>query len=419
MFSLPFNFNLSELSWGQEISLPTTRRLKYTPHFIGGKYPCRSVAYIPHMIFKEYFNYNLNRSFTALDPFMGSGTTAIEANRFTSKIYGIEIDPYAKLIATVSTLKYTKNELDKISFIVQEIIQNWNSFNPKNEHQPSLRNIKYWFYQRQFNDLLRLKTAIFELTKDNKKINSFMLVVFAEIIRSCSKAERQSLKPYISKKYPKVPNEVLPSFENAVNKYVSSIKRTSEYKSNGIIWLQGDATNFRVKKPIDIIVTSPPYINALDYTRCIKIESSWVGLMDDIILNEIKMGQVGEAKRARFVKVNKIIYDIINEPLEEIREKDPNRFRTISAYFQDVLNNLRCAYDSLGDNGEYHLIVGNSIIRGIYIPTHEIIAQLAQILGFNWDKYFKYPIKDHRTSIPRNGHGGKIAYEHVIKLVKK
>jgi DNA modification methylase len=419
MFDLPINLNLSELSWGEEISLPTTRKLRYTPHFIGGKYPCRSVAYIPHLIFKEYSKANLNKSFTVLDPFMGSGTTAIEANRYTSKIYGIEIDPYAKLIATVSNLKYTEDELAHIKFILHEIIQNWDSFNPKSVHQPILRNIQYWFNQRQFDDLLKLKTAIFELTKNNKKINSFMLVVFAEIIRSCSKAERQSLKPYISKKYPKVPNEVLPSFEKAINKYLISIKRTSEYKANSIIWLEGDATNFRVKNPIDIIVTSPPYINALDYTRCIKLESSWAGLMDDSILNEIKSGQVGEAKRVKFVKVDKIICDFINEPLEKIRENDHHRFNTISAYFQDIFSNLRCAYDSLADNGEYHLIIGNSLIRGIYIETHEIIAQLAQKLGFKWDNYFKYPIKDHRTSIPRNGNGGKIAFEHVIKLVKK
>lgn len=323
------------------------------------------------------------------------------------------------MIATVSNLKYTEDELAHIKFILREIIYNWDSFNPKNEHRPNLKNIRYWFNERQFDDLLKLKTMIFELTKNNKKINSFVLVVFAEIIRSCSKAERQSLKPYISKKYPKVPTEVLPSFENAINKYLMSIRKTSEYKADSIIWLEGDATNFHVKKPIDIIITSPPYINALDYTRCIKLESSWVGLMDDSILSEIKSGQVGEAKRAKFVKVDEIVYDLINEPLEKIKEKDYHRFNTISAYFQDIYSNLHCAYDSLADNGEYHLIIGNSLIRGIYIATHEIIAQLAQKIGFKWDKYYKYPIKDHRTSIPRNGHGGKIAFEHVIKLVKQ
>ena len=34
---------------------------------------------------------------------------------------------------------------------------------------------------------------------------------------------------------------------------------------------------------IDLAITSPPYINALDYTRCVKIE----GAMCDCIDNEI------------------------------------------------------------------------------------------------------------------------------------
>jgi hypothetical protein len=64
------------------------------------------------------------------------------------------------------------------------------------------------------------------------------------------------------------------------------------------------------------------------------------------------------------------------------------------------------------------MIIGNSTIRGEYLPTHQIIAEIAKSVGFSWYHYFKYPIKDHRTSIPRNGEGGKIEYEHVIRLLK-
>lgn len=409
----------NELQWGEEISLPSTRILQSTPHVIGGKYPCRSVAYIPRMIFQEYSDANPSKTFTAFDPFMGSGTTAIEANKFTSKIYGLEIDPYARLIANVSNLKYSKVELSTIESTVNLIIKKWNSFRPKKSLDPTLKNIHYWFNELEYSDLLRLKTAIFELSDGNFKMKDFLLVTFAEIIRGCSKAERQSLKPYISTRFPKEPQRVLPSFKKAVKKYISSVSNSAKNMSNGIIWLKGDATNFTIHKPLDIAVTSPPYINALDYTRCIKLESSWIGLMDDASLVLSRNGQVGEASRTNFIETTKTISRITDAYLRKIRTIDLRRFQTVRTYFQDISSNLRCVYKALSHGGEYHIIIGNSTIRGTYIPTHQIIAEIAEDLGFSWNSYFKYPIKDHRTSIPRNGKGGKIAYEHVIKLVKK
>lgn len=409
----------SELQWGAEIALPNTRSLQSTPHIIGGKYPCRSVAYIPRMIFKKYASEHTNKNFKVIDPFMGSGTTAIEANEYTSEIYGLEVDPYARLIATVSNLKYTKSEIQQIELFYNTVLNTWETIKPKKSLQPLLANIRYWFNENEYTDLLKLKTAIFDLTSGNEKIMNFLLAVFAEIIRACSKAERQSLKPYISKRFPKEPKPVLPTFAKALEKYVLSVSDSLCNLSDGIVWLEGDATNFKTRSQINIAVTSPPYINALDYTRCIKLESCWLGLMDDAYLSYIKSQQIGEASRIKSVNIDTNTFIVTTPYLKDIREIDFRRFQTVQAYFQDISSNLKSMYSALVNGGEYHMIIGNSAIRGFYIPTHQIIAEIAQDLGFSWDGYFKYPIRDHRTSIPRNGNGGKIAYEHVIKLVKR
>ena len=64
------------------------------------------------------------------------------------------------------------------------------------------------------------------------------------------------------------------------------------------------------------------------------------------------------------------------------------------------------------------MIIGDNIIKGIYIPTHEIIRQLAILVGFESFGYYYYTIRDHRTSIPRNNVNRKIEKEHVIMLRK-
>ena len=87
-------------------------------------------------------------------------------------------------------------------------------------------------------------------------------------------------------------------------------------------------------------------------------------------------------------------------------------------YFNDIRNNLLCVKATLKKGGEYHMIIGDNVIKKVEISTHRLIAEIAKDIGFEWFGYYKYVIKDHRTSIPRMDNGGKIKYEYVIMLRK-
>ena len=63
--------------------------------------------------------------------------------------------------------------------------------------------------------------------------------------------------------------------------------------------------------------------------------------------------------------------------------------------------------------------IGDNTIKGIPVPTHAIIAELTKSIGFEWFGYYKYKIKDHRTSIPRANKAQKIEYEYVLMLKKR
>jgi len=135
-------------------------------------------------------------------------------------------------------------------------------------------------------------------------------------------------------------------------------------------------------------------------------------------LADVRAGQLGEAARSKHVEISSEVEKIVRPYIHEIEGADKSRFKTSLTYFQDMTENLRQVYGALVQGGEYHVIIGNSTIRGVDIPTHNVLAELAKYVGFTWQNYIKYPIKDHRTSIPRNGQGGKIEHEHVLTLVK-
>ena len=404
-----------EFEWEEELQFPSSRRLSESPHVIGGRYPCRSVAYVPRMIIASALETGSAK--TVLDPFMGSGTTAIEASKHFSKIYGLEIDPYARLIASVSTRRYSQSETIELERVALAIIKDVSTCKAETKFSPKLKNIHYWFDDDQFEDLLKIKTSILKTCRNDFE-RDFFLAALGDIIRQCSKAERQSLKPYISSKYGKVTKPALPTFKKAVSKYIVALSNSFSNPSEGIIWLEGDATKFEAKTKIDLAITSPPYINAMDYTRCIKLESAWIGTGTDEILSEVRAGQLGETARRKFVTVTEEVHNVCSSALHEINKVDKIRFATAMSYFQDIRDNLSSVYDALNDGGQYHMIIGNSTIRGTKVATHHLTGELGEKIGFRWDGYFKYRIKDHRTSIPRNGNGGKIEYEHVITLTK-
>lgn len=350
---------------------------------------------------------------------MGSGTTAVEAQLAARPVFGVELDPYARLVSDVRVRRYSASKIADIGKTFRDISAAMYTQTVDENLVPKLENIRYWFDEGQFEDLLRLKSAIHERTEEATLERDFFNLVLADLIRPCSKAERQTLKPYISKKYIKVPAEVLPTFHKTFTAYFGSINEFEDVAPNDrtgrIDWIGTDARNFETSDvSIDLAITSPPYINALDYVRCIKLESSWVGTGTDESLNLLKKSHLGENISDQFEEPEAL--ESHSDQLTRIGVVDKRRLKIVRSYFSDMAANLRSVHRAMKHGGMYYLIVGDSVIRGVPVETHKWIAEIAESQGYRWSSYFKYRIKDHRTSIPRQGNGGKIDYEHVIGL---
>jgi hypothetical protein len=315
---------------------------------------------------------------------------------------------------------YNESEISRLKESYGRIVSRWKRYKANRELEPKLKNITYWFSEENYYKLLKLKNAIYSLVENQDDLD-FFRVVLADIIRPCSKSERQTLKPYISKKYPKLPADVHDSF---VKSFIAHEKALLQYSqvvgvnSSSIKWLGNDGTKINSKNNfIDVAITSPPYINALDYVRCIKLESSWVDCGDDDIFTELRTGHLGEWARLHMPKAPEVV-NLIRHIVDRISEVDEKRAMVVSSYFTDMQNNLKSVFGVLRTGGRYHIIIGDSEIRNVRVETHKIIGEIAENVGFKWVGYYKYQIKDHRTSIPRNGRGGKIKFEHVVTLEK-
>jgi DNA modification methylase len=401
-------FDPKALSWGEELKFPSSRTLSEYGNRVYNRYPARSIFIVPRTILSFYKDKGLN----ILDPFMGSGTTAVETVISGNNPYGVEIDPLARMVSEVSSTIYSAKEFAEIQKVYENVSHNWNTF--KQGKLPNLKGIERWFHEEDLIELLQLKNAIDTLVP--KKYYKFFLTVYADCIKPVSLMERQSLKPYISKRYEKITKSVNDSFVYSFESQCEALfsMSTLSEKAQPITWLGHDATNFKVEpESIDIAITSPPYINAYDYTRCTKVENSMCGFIDNDGASKLRKLQVGHESR-RNQDINESVYRHFSKYFDLISVVDPNRAKTCLGYFNDMRKNLKCVYKALKDNGEYYMIIGDNSIRKIEVPTHEIIANIANDLGFKWIGYFKYEIKDQRTSIPRNNKPKKMRFEHVL-----
>ena len=180
---------ISSLDW--ELAEADTRYLTHGIHPYSAKY----IPQIPNYLISRLSK----KDDLILDPFLGSGTTLVEANLLGRNVIGIDINPLACLISKVKTTKLSEQELEKIEdaceLIKSDILSHRGQttlFTAKKKQNIKLLNsnqelehyIESWFQQSVIDELIVIKNCIDE--NDNDSVRNFLLVGFSSILRSVS-----------------------------------------------------------------------------------------------------------------------------------------------------------------------------------------------------------------------------------------
>lgn len=400
--------------------IPDKARIVSSTNRLFNKYPTRFISAVPRF---AIMNYSIPRD-TVLDPFCGSGTTAIEALLLQRNALSADIDPFARLLIKVKTTIYTKEDIQIINDIVEKI--RISSPQPIEQYQlPEIPNIEKWFCEASICGLSNIKQIVDENTTNNEVVKNYFYVVIAGIIRKVSNADEVSPKPYISTRYPKTPAEVLPLFLKVESLYRDAIIEFSDkVKLNGctsLILDSNDARSINYTGSVDLAVTSPPYINAYDYVRSLRFEDLWLGLISEDELRNNRKTYIGTESSSAFY--DEYVYATQSESLiplvEKIRKIDHKRAEIVNTYFEDMALNICSIGKCLKSGGRYVIVVGDSKIRNQDIPTAKILCEISEKNGFLFDLSFKYIIRDRYLHLPRGNRGGIIKYDEILILKKR
>lgn len=400
--------------------IPDKTKIVASTNRLFNKYPTRYISAVPRFAIKRYSK----PGDYVIDPFCGSGTSAIEALLLGRNAVSVDIDPFARLLIKVKTTVYASSDIIELAKIVDTIRSL--SPDPNAEYpRPQMQNLEKWFTDDAILKLGFLRYQIDILAKDNESVHDYLYVVLAAIIRKASNADNVSPKPYISTRYPKTPEDALDLFFKTEALYRPAITEFSQIVGplnvTSSILETNDARDISSEHQMDLAVTSPPYINAYDYVRSLKFEDMWLGLADEQQLRENRKSYVGTETSNSFYE--EYVYASLSETLvaivKKIEEVDKKRAGVVMTYFEDMSKNMIAIRDALKPGGHYVIVVGDSNIRGQEIPTAKILSEIAEQNGYAFDLSFKYVIRDRYLHLPRGNRGGIIKYDEILCLRKQ
>jgi len=380
------------------------------------KYPAKFIPQIPRWGIKKF----TQPGDIVLDPFCGCGTTLVESLLLGRNAYGLEISPLAKLITKVKITKINPISLEKEHSGLVNKIKNgeWKPLYWEPLLEP---NLLKWFRPKTIKGLSIIKKNIEEI-KD-KNIKDFYIIVFSSIIRRVSNAEDQSQKVYISSRFPKKYIDPIDLFLRVAEREKDNLIQFSRLVSdkNFVKIINTDALNIDLKdNSVDFAITSTPYINAIDYIKVQKLEYIWLNRFKSEDLKRIEINQMGSEKiMANIWKQNlKTGIKSVDKIADKIKGRSKKHSHIFSKFYIDLEKNLKEVYRVLKRNKRYCIVIGNNVIKGVFIPNDVLIKDTGEKVGFKFENIFSYVIKNRLLRIPRQGRGGDINIDNVIVLRK-
>jgi len=381
------------------------------------KYPAKFFPELPRWLIQKFSK----PGDILIDPFMGSGTTNVEAMLLGRHSVGIDVDPFAKFLTKVKTTKLNIDELGESTEVLLNSLIKYDPKKIKGKDIPVFPYRENWFNKEILNELAYIKKMIIS-SKFSENIKDFQLICLSSIIRSVSNADNNCTRTVVRKKLNK---QIYPSM--ALTKFAETLLlnsyRMTEYSTIADTDISveipdgNDARNIKYPKDyFDFALTSPPYANAVDYPRTHQLEMYWLGLASGS-LAPMKKEHIGtESVSSEHYKfLNKIGIDEADLVISNIFNKDPRRSFIVYKYLIDMEANLKEVYRILKNNGKYVIVIGNNKIRGYNLESWKYLMKISESVGFKINNYFGSEIIKHFIKVPRDE---RINTDWIIVLEK-
>lgn len=390
----------------------------------------KCIPEIPEWFINKYSRRGID--YKILDPFAGSGTTIIEALKNNNTVFWADNNPLSRLICRCKSViiepEVLSDQLDDMTPLF--------SIDSEVNVEIVFANRDLWFQKPVQEALTIIKSLIKEI--NNEDVQNAFLLAFSITVRKMSEMEdsmilaaRRSNNREIIQYSRK---DVYDNFVFNMNRVIEAYDEWKKIikKPHSFDLETNDARVITKNNYFDAIVTSPPYINAMDYIWATKFELHWLDMVEDdkerlaisdkeIGTERIKAKEYKELAVSEDERLNRILSDIyFGKKYKATKGQNEMRSRVVYRYFNDMDTHFKSAYNALKTGGKYCFIIGDvSTICGVEIPVANMLRDIAEKNGFRESFRFNLLLKNRRLNIPRASFAGTIKHDTVIVLEKE
>lgn len=296
------------LNW-RERDLPERERTKHVHrlHPYLGKF----IPQLVEVFLRKYFRPGQ----VVLDPFVGSGTTLVQANELGINAIGYDVSAFNVLLASAKTKRY---DLKTVRWEILDILDQTRQATQSNARQLSLWDVNrqqeatvpdngylhQWFAPTALRELVTYRDLI-----QNYENRDILKVILSRSARSARLTTHFDLdfpkspqtEPYWCYKHSRVCEPTTTAYQFLKRYSVDTIRRLEEFaarRTNATVAVYHEDSRTADIPPVDGVITSPPYVGLIDYHEQHRYAYELLGLHDRSEA-EIGAAKQGASQRAQ------------------------------------------------------------------------------------------------------------------------
>lgn len=356
-----------------------------------------------------------------IEPFSGSGTTALAASELGLSCEAREINPFLVWFGNAKLAEYSETVVSDTLAAAESVVRK--ASNHKGLEGlwiPPMYNIHRWWDQASLEALAAVRHEIDSYEGQQRDL---LDVAFCRLLIGLSSAafnhqsmsfrDQDTLSEYDREDF--LFN--VRSFYGIVDD-VSKRALTDRVRGEASVEHGDSTTSFKDFHKADLVITSPPYANRMSYIRELRPYMYWLRYLDsggqagELDWRTIggTWGSVGTKLRGRKPDHDVPIDEDLSRVCERILSGKSGDILSpyVRKYFDDMWRHFRAVAPVVKEGGKLCYIVGNSTFSGIEVPSHTWYVEMMQALGF----------KNVKATAIRKRNSNRKLYEYAVTAVK-
>ncbi len=386
-------------------------------------YPAMMIPQIARTLIQEYRP--KGKCELLFDPYMGSGTTLVEASLAHINSVGIDLNPLARLIAKTKTTFYNEKELENEFQTIRSRFSSFSRMEVEDKNFERISNFNYWYTEENLFKLSFLS----QLIKTYSRTPDFFNVALAEVIREVSFTRNSEFKRFRMKedKIKTFHPNVFGLFEEKVwrnieglNEFVKVARNDISVRIHDFDTTLGIPSTIVGNGSVDMIITSPPYGDSrttVAYGQFSRWANEWFSFENARNLDSLLMGGKKCNQKLFFT-------ESINRELQQIYDADIKRYYEVVSFLNDYWFSIQNVAKTVRKGGIVCYVVGNRNVKGVQIPLDYFTAESFERCGLHHIVTIVRKIPNKRMPLkasPTNLRGIKIDTmnkEYIVILEK-